>query len=322
MKELKKVDISADIFNSILRDYPDNIDIVDDIKKYYNGYPQKRRIKYDGKEYLICREFLVDDYGETWKQVIYRKREDLSANTQVNSTTGLHAWNYYMKLLKKYYSEEEIDVCLKSHEAEYSERFKQQHYILINDRYTITKFTDCYKYDINGAHNDALREIFPKASKAIENLYLKRKQKPLYKAYNNYFVGMLARKGYRKTYNWIVQRTTRMIEEAEKEVGGWLIYANTDGFIVSHPDRLLNHQENVLGKFKLEYSGDVYTYQDKNYMITQTNEIKGNALLEVRDKIDLSKGITVSYDRVKVMEGYYKAENIIEISRGIIEWKN
>ena len=33
MKELKKVDISADIFNSILRDYPDNIDTVDDIKK-------------------------------------------------------------------------------------------------------------------------------------------------------------------------------------------------------------------------------------------------------------------------------------------------
>ena len=56
-------------------------------------------------------------------------------------------------------------------------------------------------------------------------------------------------------------------------------------------------------------------------MITQTNEIKGNALLEVRDKIDLSKGIAVSYDRIKVMEGYYKADNIVEVNRGIIEWE-
>ena len=106
MKELKRVDISADIFNSILRDYPDNIDIVDDIKKYYNGYPQKRRIKYDGKEYLICREFLVDEYGETWKQVIYRKREDLSANTQVNSTTN-DLWTDDIESIETCFSEEE-----------------------------------------------------------------------------------------------------------------------------------------------------------------------------------------------------------------------
>lgn len=320
MKELKRYDISTDIFNSILNDYPDRIELTDNIKQYFNGYKNKCTIYYDGKEYLICREFLVDIKGSTWKQVICRKCDNFKSDTIQQSITGLRAWNYYMELLEKYYSKDEISQCLKEHEAEYDENLIQQHYVLINNRYEVTEFENCYKYDINGAHNDALREIFPKAADAINNMYLKRKENPLYKNYNNYFVGMLKKRGYPKTYNWIVQRTTKMLVEAEKYVGGWLIYSNTDGFMVSNPERLLDHQENVLGKFKLEYQGTAYTYQDKNYTIVQTNELKGNALCEVRDNIDLSKGIIVSYDRVKVMEGYYKAENIKREERKIVKW--
>ena len=93
MKELKRVDISADIFNSVLRDFSDYVEIVEDIKQYFKGYQPKWKIYYDGKEYLICREFLVDSKGETWKQVIYRKREEL--------------WTDDIELIETYFNEGE-----------------------------------------------------------------------------------------------------------------------------------------------------------------------------------------------------------------------
>lgn len=321
-KTLKRFDISEDLFNELLSIYADKVEIVPDINIYYKGYSPKQKIVSDGKEYLICREFLIDDqHGSLWKQIICRKRADLKTATVVDGIDGSRAWAFYMKLLSKYYKKAEIDACLRNHEAEYNENLAQQHCI-ITQQNKILKFENCYKYDINGAHNDALREIFPKAAKEIEKLYKQRKKNPKYKAYNNLTVGMLCRKGYRKTYNWIVQRTTKILTEGIKKCGGQVIYINTDGFVVSNPAKLLKYKNNVLGDFKLEFQGTAYTYQDKNYSVIQTNEIKGNALCIIRENMDLSKGKIVTYDKIRTVYNVYEAQNIKEEIREIINYEN
>ena len=174
----------------------------------------------------------------------------------------------------------------------------------------IIKYEDCYKWDINGAHNAALCEIFPKAAGAIGMMYQERKKNPANKKYINYYCGMLARKNHRKTYNWIVQRTTQILLNGINEAGGILLYANTDGFLVQHPEKIIPHSTK-LDEFKLEYQGAVWFYYDKNYQCfqTETGEVKGTILQSVRDKIDLPNGQVVHYDRIK-RNNTYIAENI------------
>lgn len=320
-KVLKKINISNKKFNDLLDNLKSKIKTVDDLKPYYCGYDNKHEIMFDGKEYLICREFLVDDNADTmWKQVIVRRCDGFTDDQTERSINGQAAWNFYIKLLKKHYSIEEIDLCLRSKESEYSERYKQLHYqyVSMEPGYNIVKHENCYKYDINGAHNDALREIFPRAAEDINRMYLRRKDNPIFKDYNNFFVGFLCKKGYRKTYNWIVQRTTKMLEEAIKKVNGKLIYANTDGFMVSNPKNALDCKPGVLGKFKLEYKGIAYTYNDKNYWIMQTDKLTGICLAEVRDKFDLPNGKVVTYNRLEKFKGYITADNIEIVTRSII----
>ena len=47
-------------------------------------------------------------------------------------------------------------------------------------------------------------------------------------------------------------------------VKGILIYANTDGFVISAKNSDIVASKD-LGEFKIEYSGEVYVYKDKNY---------------------------------------------------------
>ena len=114
-------------------------------------------------------------------------------------------------------------------------------------------------------------------------------------------VGMLCKKGFRKTYNWIVQRTTKILYKAMDYTKGLTIYANTDGYVISDPFNKLETTKD-LGNFKLEYSGDVFVYQAKNYWLMQCgNELKGSCLRSVRKNIDLSKGQVVNYDRKRIL---------------------
>lgn len=316
MKELKKYDVSEKIFEDILVSFPKSIIKTDNIKDYFCGYKDKWKMMYDGKEYIICQEYILSPYTKVglsdWKQVIIRKSKQTSNFEQ--SVTGLRAWNYMYALLKKYYSVEEIEECFNTHQSEYNENQIQVH-ILPEDSEKILRFDNCYKYDINSAHGDALREIFPKASKAIEDMFLKRKEKPIYKAYMNYFVGFMCKKNHRKTYNWVVQRTTRKLNIAMTQVDGEIIYANTDGFIVKNPRNLLNASKE-LGEFKLEYQGTVYSYTDKNYYCIQTDDIVGNVSCGVRDDIDLSQGKVVHYRRILDTNlGIYK---VVDVTKEII----
>jgi hypothetical protein len=249
-------------------------------------------------------------------------------NPAMESTTGSKAKAYITKVLKTVYTDAEIDERLRMFEAEKDMNLIQQHYNYPAPDNTIIKLTNTFKFDINGAHTDALCEIFPKAKDKLIGMYLKRKKNPVFKQYPNLYVGMLAQKSkemrkagipgkYEKTYNWIVQRTSRMLLAAMDTVKGCPIYVNTDGFIVQNPESLLTPSKN-LGEFKLEFSGDTYVYSDKNYIIYQTgDEKKGSCFTAVRNDIDLSKGQVVHYDTKTVRNAkgeilYREPTNIIK----------
>ena len=326
-KTLKRIDVAEDVFNSVLERFPDNIELVPDIQPYYKGHPDKWKVFYCEKtRYMVTKECFVTYTASTnWKQVIVRCDNNLPAGKIVSSIDGTRAWIEVNKQLNKYYTAEEKEACLLNHTAKFNEKLAQQHFNYV-DYYNLDKIIrvkNCVKYDINGAHCDALKEIFPKAAKYFEKLYRDRKVNPAYKAYANYYVGMLAHKEiYRETYNWIVQRTTQMLVDAANEVGGENIYINTDGFVVTNIKKPLDKvKANTLGWFKLEYSGDVYIYQGTNYWIMQTadGEIKGNAMLSVRPHIDLKNGKVVKYKRTPVKDAdgktlFYQAADLeIEI---------
>lgn len=307
-KVLRRYDVCESVFDDILQTMESSIEIVDDISDYFTGYQPKHKIYYDNKEYLIIREHLLayfadfsdEDYQnvEDWRQVIVRKAEQ--PQTYQKSIDGSRAYKEVKRILLQYYTEEEFDQQLKAHSAKYDEKNKQYHSLYVTDDNIVLQHSNCVKYDINGAHHDALIEIFPRAEKELRALFTRRKEEPILKAYVNYFVGMLCRKGYRGTFNWIVQRTRKMLLKAINEVEGTtgtLIYANTDGFMVSNPEHKLEHSTE-LGKFKLEFEGTAYTYKDENYTCyqTDTGEIKGNIRYSVRDQLNLKKGEVVHYD--------------------------
>lgn len=309
-KLLATYEIQADVFDKILYDLSIHTEYTDDIFQYSYGYKNRNTIYYN-EEYLICKECVLDYYCDcleestSWRQV--RLRKVINASQIVQKTiTGNYAYNYIIKLLSKYYTLDEIENILNSHEAEYSEEFKQFHYNLPMERQTLLKFENCFKYDINGAHCDSVVYLFPKAREEFMKLYKERKQKPVYKQLFNFFVGELCRKNHRKTYNWIVQRTTRKLYEAMDTTNGMLLYANTDGFIVQKPETEINTSMNLFD-FKLEYSGDVYIYQSNNYILYQFgDEQTGSCRCEVRNDIDLRIGKVVDYKIEKTNIGIDK----------------
>jgi len=301
MKLLPTFEVRSDIFNQILYDLSVHTQYCSDLTAYSYGYSDKHTIYYN-EEYLICRECVLDYYCDCitdptfWKQVKLRKVENVETKVQA-TITGNYAWNYIMTILHKYYTDQEIDNILHAHEAIKDEGFKQFHYNAAIEQGIVVKVENCFKYDINGAHCDSVVELFPKAYKDFLKLYKQRKEKPIYKQVFNFFVGEMCRKGYRLTYNWIVQRTTKKLYEAMDLTNGELIYANTDGFIVQAPETKLKHSTELF-EFKEEYSGDVYIYKSKNYILYQLGEDKvGSCACDVRKDIDLSQGIVVEYDR-------------------------
>ena len=326
MKSLRVYDVNETIFENILETFKTYVEPTDKIGLYWSGYSEKNIIYYNNKDLLIIRETLLakianfseedKEEAERWRQVIVRKvPNDITYKIDID---GNRAWNYMIKLLKNYYTEEEIDAQLNSFTANYDENKIQYHFTLPSFG-RIKKFDNCVKYDINGAHHDALIEIFPRAKEALTELFIKRKEKPVYKAYVNYFVGNLVNHGYRYTYNWIVQRTTDTLLKAINYVGGKLLYANTDGFLSYLPENKIEHSTE-LGKFKLEYEGTAYIYQDKNYWCYQTDEICGNIRYAVRDKIDLSKNLVVHYNTLRTTDeaGIY-TEKVVNIEQEIID---
>ena len=332
MYNIRSFEIQSDIFDQILFDYSSRIVYKDDVNPYIHGYCNKQDIYYDGREYLICLEYILNHYCHNikdctdWKQCRLRRVDNINSTTR-ETICGNVAWDKMMTLLHFCYTTEEIEDIFKSYECEYSEEYKQYHYQYPLEIGELKSIPNCYKYDINGAHTDALAEMFPKAKLLIIDLYNRRHQEPVNKDIVNYFVGMLVSKGHRKTYNWIVQRTTKSLYKAMDMLGGHMIYVNTDGCVIAAPKALITASKE-LGQFKLEYNGTVFIYKDKNYWLMQCgNDMKGSCLTSVRKDIDLSQGIIVHYDRVRKQIGTKEngnpiyiniAENIIKEKR---EWQ-
>jgi hypothetical protein len=316
-KLLPAYSVSEELFDEILAGGY-TIKLVEDpneFNTYKYGYPEKTVIVYDGFKNMILLECVLNEHYPLnirlthWKQCILHKdiTQDIRCEEDIN---GGQAYNYMKSLICHYYSEDEYNKCLKDHEAEYNEELAQYHFSMFEKTGHIFRYENCYKWDINGAHNDALCEIFPKAAAAITVMFQQRKKYPVNKKYVNYYCGMLASKGHRGTYNWIIQRTTKLLLDGINKAGGTLLYANTDGFLIQHPDHIIPHSIK-LGEFKLEYQGPVWFYYDKNYNCFQLDngEIKGTPLLTVRKLIDLPNRKVVHYDRVKKGDVFI-AENI------------
>lgn len=305
---LKTYELSDEVFDKLLFDFQADVTIVPSIDPYMRGYKPKRVIYYDGREYLICKEYILDYYCDniddctSWKQCRVRRVKNKSAVVE-QVTNGPYAYNYMMKLLTKRYDKEVIENILKMHVRDYNKDLAQYHYAYRLKPKELAEIKDCYKYDINGAYLDALCEMFPNSSKDLKSLYERRRENPKFKMYPNYFIGMLKHLGYDRTYNWIVQRTTNILFSAMRKTQGKMIYANTDGYVISCPKVTLNESKQ-LGEFKLEYCGTVYVYRDKNYWLMQCeDEMKGNCLTEVRNMIDLRQGKVVSYTRNRILIG-------------------
>lgn len=322
MKELKTYYLNEETFDNVLQFYYQYVINVDNFENYIFGGNFKNSIIYDGiKKIIITEHKLMYLLGQkstnNWTQCIcYRKA--YQEEKCIKGYNGGTCFKIFTNKLLKYYTIEEIDKCLKQFESEYNSENAQLHFNYTKESNIIYKYTNCRKYDINGAYANALINIFPKAREMILHLYAERKIHPENKAIINYYVGMLCNKGYRKTFNWIVQKTRLKLEEAINYVDGILLYANTDGFIVSYETKSLPTSKN-LGEFKLEYEGDIYILAGNNYWIYQQSDlsITGNVLYHVRDMIDLTKGLAVCYDRIK-QGNTYIAKNIKKIKLEIL----
>lgn len=328
---LKVYRVNSDIFDEILATFPETVEMTDNIRQYYWGSQTRKTYLSLDKNTMVVRErffnFVMKESNHgipSWKSVRLIRVSEKTDITIEKDINGLVAYNWVINLLKKEagYTKEEIDACLMAHQADYSEVLKQQHFLkMLPSQDKVYKFDNCVAYDINGAHNAALCDIFPKAAAIIEKYYNMRHEHPEIKKYFNYFVGMLGskcHKKYRGTYYWIVQRTTRKLTQRILEVGGKALYINTDGFVVQNPDKVIPSSKK-LDEFKIEYQGTVYMYHCTHYNLMQTNKIKGTMPLEVREAIkpDLSKGRVGSFDRVKInvdtpdfKTSYYEYQNI------------
>lgn len=336
--ELKTKRISVDIFNYILTEFSTKIKFSDKIHQEfcgskYSGH-SKRYIYTDNCKYLVCTEDILNYaslqvcgvqciYGATtWKQVRCIKDED--TNGTKSEYNGSYCYNYIMKIVKRYYTNEEIEEIYHSHSRDYDEGYKQYHYMTELEYDKIVKYDDCYFYDINGAHSYMLMELFPKARKDLlklysrKNYYKKIGDKENYdkiKSLFNYCVGELCNKKdsngnyFRGTYNYIVQETTKRAFNTMDILGGTVLYANTDSILVHKPDRKLEVSDD-LGGFKLEGEGRFYFYRDKNYRIFEykdtNNEYnqKGNCPKSLKHFIELRNNLVVHYDVERVFIGY------------------
>ena len=318
---LPKRQVAEDVFDDILVKFAKHVVRVDSLDPYLSGYKSKRTIYYDeSKEQLICRMFLFETDGDDradWLQCVVVKDKSMASGTITKDISGSTAYNKMMKLLLEFYTREEIYEIFNAHTHTKCGALHYTPAKMMDN--TVIKYSNCHKYDINSAYASVYIKMFPRAAKAIENIYLMRKENPVYKKMLNYFVGMIKHKGFDGTYYYIVNYVNELMKKTMSECGGMKLYINTDGFIVCDPAKPLEGSKDI-GKFKEEYSGDVYVYHDKNYFVIQTGykngkpDLTGSCFTVIRDKMDLEKGIVVHYDRKKTLiygDAYlYKPDNI------------
>ena len=330
MKELKVYNLSEEFFDKVLEHYSDFVIKTESFSKYECGSSLfKDSVIFDGIKKIVIRENLLFQLTNErverndWVQCICYKKHKQKNDVQ-DGISGGYAWRVMKSKIKKAgkYSDKEFDEKLNKFVKDYNQDKIQYHFQWSDDleEEIVYKYTNCRKYDINGAYAKALIDIFPEASEVIKKIYNERKIHPENKDLINYFVGMFCVKGYRNTYNWIVQTVREKMEEEIADCDGFLLYANTDGFAIAEAKHKIETSK-VLGEFKLEYEGDMYIFLGTNYWIIQAgDDITGSCLYQARKYINLSEGKSVRYKRLKLTNSY-TATNIehledLEIVRG------
>lgn len=329
-KLLRLIEVNSIFYEEIINTFPSLLvpterDIINTYS-YGTGEDLNKNNIYFTDEFMIIQEYKFEfiyeklyhkkyfDKCTSWKQIRLRLNDTIDKPFKKNS--GWFCYSYVRQnILRKEYTDEEIDDILNSHQKQKDESLKQFHYTM-NINNNVYKIKNCYKYDITKAHASEIIKLFPKCKDRILSLLKKaaeaKKRGDIekateYKDYINYFVGFLAYKTkeqkdnnelgkYELTYNYIVQNITTKLFNAMNITGGMLVYSNTDSFCVQNPDNILPESTKI-GEFKLEYQGDVYFYQDKNYFIYEFGKDKvGSCRKKVRDQIDLKNGKIVHYD--------------------------
>ena len=320
--QLRRYNVNTIVWDKIQEIYSSELIYDDNIYDKFYGYKDRHHI-YFNDEYMIIQEFRLNyickeiynknliDKPTTWKQIVIRL--DDTVQQPARQICGSNAYNRIMEELHKDYTDDEIKDILNSHVAEYDESLKQFHNSYSTpDKNVIYKFKEVYKYDIHKAHASVIMQLFPKSKHrilAILNKAEKAKklcnydEARLFKDYINLFVGMLCRKGYRLTYNYIVQTITKKLLTTYKISEGQLIYSNTDSFAVVNPTTVLKDSEEFC-EFGLEYHGPAYVCRGDNYIIYKFgDDIKGSCRKKVRDQFDFENGIIAHYTENRYLIG-------------------
>lgn len=238
---------------------------------------------------------------------------------------GYAAYRKMMSILKKKYTEDEINEILNTHEAEDS--YKPAHKLPQFDTNIIKKRTNVYYCDINNAHGSALLELFPRCRTTILHMYDRRKETVkgvpgYYKKIFNYFFGYLCRPNikHRGTYNWVVKRTYDTLADFVESYKGIMLYTNTDGVMMIPQTSYVPENSDKMGNFKVKCGTMYYTriveknYSNYFYITFKANdgtiENKSTVLKELRDNIDLEKGTVMLYNKVKE-NGMFVGKNIV-----------
>ena len=314
---LNIIELREDIFNAILVDYESRIVVVNK-EEFGNisnrGYNlNKKKIIYNGTNMLICQSYILTSrafyINEEWKQIVCVKNKSLTSEWCV----GVRGNEAYSKmksvLMGSNISEQKWGEILKD-----GDKVKKASALIrwpnCEKKEIIVKFSNVKYYDINSAYPSELCKYFPWAADRLEKMYEERKIKPENKKIFNYFVGMLAHKGYWGLWNKVIAGTREKLEQGIDEAGGYLIYCNTDGFMVQDGNDI--KCGNKLGEWKLSYEGDIYIYYSEHGVTIQYgNEFTGKMPIELRKDCDFSKGKVVQYEREYDAElGTYKLTKI------------
>ena len=314
-KALINYTVNEQTFNTILTSYTWK-EYQYDLTPYLYGHSKKNCIYYNETDIVLNLAHLSvlglteQTDKDHWYQVFLHLNREQEADL-IQTIRPVDAIIKINNIIKKQYDLDEKKEIFATHEKEESEII---HVSIDATHKQITKFSDCCYYDANGAYASELIKMFPKCRKDFEYMFEHRHDNNnKWKNCFNYYVGCLTenekkrqykietgkkvRTIYPKTRNYIVQNISDMLLDLIDKVNGYVIYANTDGVMIHKPKNKLPNSKDI-GNFKIEYEGDIYTYQGDNYSIVQYgDEIKGSLPVELRKYVDLRVGKVVSFSK-------------------------
>lgn len=335
---LIRYELDEENFYKILDYYQYRVEEVNDLGQFIkNGYSDKETIKYNpNSDTFICQGYYINHIynrlliDSPWKQIICKLNTNITADEVKELRSGQRSFNIIKKVILKKYKLEEFTNILLEHQGEipaWDEQViaKQTRLLPLYEKNVVHHFHNCVYYDINGAHRDAVFEMFPKA----KELLLKEEKQDI-----NSFVGYLKRVGYETTMWWVIRRTRAKLDKIIKDAGGIEIYSNTDGVVLAHPEHYLQ-TSNKIGEFKSEMMGDdIYVFEFKDdpklytgYSCIQyidkdgKRTIKGTVPVRFRSEMNLAQGHIVRYKKRTTAEHNVYYENVTIIKKEIKEYE-